>query len=303
MQISKFLKSIGFSICICILLLFVKNEYTCKLMDNMNYGIPALIKKGSVEELYIGSSMFRQGLDINTLTEDGTDAYILSYNGNQPYLEAIILQKLVEEGVKIDRLFIDMYAYTIIEEPDLEDSKLLLEFDINGKNKVYSAISSEYSLKTWWQFYVSCNMDSIITWPVSSQVVNKQFLKGGNLQYTQGATMEEYNGVSAPAIQYELNDKQLRAIEDIAGLCSDNDIKLMFVETSKYIGVMEDATYIGIMEKYRSFLDNKGISYILADDEVLKSSYETGDFLDVLHLSSSGRQRFTNELINKIRAN
>ena len=46
----------------------------------------AAVKKKSVDHLFIGSSMFRQGLSIDVLEEmlEG-EVYILSYNGNQLY--------------------------------------------------------------------------------------------------------------------------------------------------------------------------------------------------------------------------
>lgn len=59
----------------------------------------AVLRKGETENLFIGSSMFRQGLDIDVLEErlEGS-SYILSYNGNQPALMAMELQYLLEQG-------------------------------------------------------------------------------------------------------------------------------------------------------------------------------------------------------------
>ena len=67
---------------LCFIIILIKNEYSYKLLENANYGMPALIEKGKVKNLYIGSSMFRQGIDIMTLEENGEDNYVLAYNGN-----------------------------------------------------------------------------------------------------------------------------------------------------------------------------------------------------------------------------
>ena len=70
------------------LLILLKNQYG-SVFAGSTYGMPALLKQGEVDHLFIGSSMFRQGLDIDALEEnlDGS-VYILSYNGNQPVFMA-----------------------------------------------------------------------------------------------------------------------------------------------------------------------------------------------------------------------
>ena len=86
--------------------------------------MPALIKQEEVDHLFIGSSMFRQGLDIDALEEnlDGS-VYVLSYNGNQPVFMAKELEYLIDHGVKIKNLYIDFYAYTLTAVPWISDTK------------------------------------------------------------------------------------------------------------------------------------------------------------------------------------
>ena len=98
---------------LCFIIILIKNEYSYKLLENANYGMPALIEKGKVKNLYIGSSMFRQGIDIMTLEENGEDNYVLAYNGNQPVLEYYQLRNLIENNVQIENLYVDMYLIKI----------------------------------------------------------------------------------------------------------------------------------------------------------------------------------------------
>ena len=144
----KILTTSFITIIICILLLLVKNQYSYLLLTNSTYGMPALIKQGTVENLYLGSSMFRQGLDINIL--DGktkTTNYILAYNGNQPALEYYELKYLLEHNVKISNLYIDMYIYSAWEEPEISDEKLFMEVGIEEKYNLWNLIKSIVIMK------------------------------------------------------------------------------------------------------------------------------------------------------------
>ena len=85
----RILTAVGSALLAALLLIFVKNEYA-RLLPVSTYGMQAAVAQGETENLFIGSSMFRQGLSIDVLEEElpGT-SYILSYNGNQPALMAM----------------------------------------------------------------------------------------------------------------------------------------------------------------------------------------------------------------------
>ena len=75
-----------------LLLTGIKNEYA-RLLPVSSYGMQAAIRKKSIDHLFIGSSMFRQGLSIDVLEEElEGNVYILSYNGNQPAFMAFWIQ-------------------------------------------------------------------------------------------------------------------------------------------------------------------------------------------------------------------
>ena len=84
------------------LVIVLKNQYG-SIFAGKTYGMPALIEQGEVDHLFIGSSMFRQGLDIESL-EDNLDGsvYILSYNGNQPVFMAKELEYLLKNGLQVE---------------------------------------------------------------------------------------------------------------------------------------------------------------------------------------------------------
>ena len=113
----KTMKACILAVCLVLAFLMIKNEYA-RCLPSGAYGMQPLIKNGKTEHLFIGSSMFRQGLDIHVLEEQlGDSVYLLSYNGNQPILMAMELAYLLEQGVEIGHLYVDLYGYTAASAP------------------------------------------------------------------------------------------------------------------------------------------------------------------------------------------
>jgi len=127
------ISSVILAILLCAFFIVIKNVFSPFFLKYSTYGMPALIQKGEITNLYVGSSMFRQGLDIDELENGNNNEsnYILAYNGNQPVFEYIQLRNLLENNVTIKNLYIDMYVYSIIEPPDLDDEKMLLELPLS----------------------------------------------------------------------------------------------------------------------------------------------------------------------------
>lgn len=296
MRISRLIRIIGGAIALLILIILLKDQYSSMLLRNANYGIPALVNKGSVDNLFLGSSMFRQGLDIDVLDEESEDSYILSYNGNQPYLEYLILVKLLNEGVKIKNLYVDMYAYSMCAIPSLSDEKLLLELNLSDKWQLYKMISADEPIKTFYQMFVSANNEMLLSWPVSFPVINGTFRNGGTLSETTGATKEVLGEMGIPVIGDGVQEIQGEYTQKIIDLCNQENINIIFIETPKYCTVMQDFDYQSVMNEYTAIIDDK--AEILrfetpADVDVNKSDY----FIDLLHLSSEGRRVFTKMLL------
>ena len=59
----RILLTIGGALLAAFLLVILKNEYA-RLLPVSTYGMQAAIERGETENLFIGSSMFRQGLSI-----------------------------------------------------------------------------------------------------------------------------------------------------------------------------------------------------------------------------------------------
>ena len=278
-----------------VLLLIVKAEYASLIYRESTYGMPALVAKGSIENLYLGSSMFRQGLDIDAIENHQSDSYILAYNGNQPVSELIELEYLISNNVKIKNLYVDMYAYSMTAEPDISDDKLLLETDIVTKYRLMKSVEDK-SLQKLWSVCVSANNDMILTAPIVNPILNSQFRSGGALTVTGGLDGDAYGKLVPPVDTDIINEEQKKAVGDIVTLCKENDIEVVFIETPKSQVVMRDLKYRSIMESYRELLDDHGVQYISSED--YKFDYDNSyNFIDAIHMSYQGRVNFSENLL------
>lgn len=318
----KFAKPIIITIICSLLVLFLKNQFSSLLLTNATYGMPALINQGQIENLYIGSSMFRQGLDIMTLEASAENTnYILAYNGNQPALEYYQLKNLLGHNVKINHLFIDMYVYSAWETPEISDEKLFMEIGLKEKWDLWNLISNEpqTSFESLFRMFVSSNNELLLTWPVNAMLINSQFYRGGTLTRTSGADAEVLAHTTAPEISENMNETQEYYLGQLIELARENNISVTLLETPKYNTVASDSSYLQAMEKYVAFANQENVSVILSENTsgYLKNtaysavSYHfdhknAAYFMDSIHLSYEGRVAFTallthHEIPNKFR--
>lgn len=284
------------------MLLFVKNNYSFMLLNNASYGSTNIINKGEINNLFIGSSMFRQGIDIKTLEDNREDNYILSYNGNSPYLEYYELLNLLDNNVKINNLYVDMYVYVMYQEPKISDEKMLLEFDFKQKKEILSKIGNGFSLL--YETYVTSNNEFIITYPINSQIVNNTFYKGGSLLTPSGESSEVLDNSYVYDLSGDMNSIQVEYLIKLIKLAKDNNINLTFIETPKYATVKNNESYLEAMEKYKDILDDLDVRYIVNSIEANNTYSFLNDnpeyYFDNIHLSYKGRVAFTNVLLDYI---
>lgn len=307
----KLFKTSVITIGICFVLLLLKNQYACLLLTNSTYGMPALIRQGYVKNLYIGSSMFKQGLDIETLGEDNN--YILSYNGNQPALEFFELKYLLDHGVKVENLYIDMYVYSAWENPKISDEKLFMEVGIPEKFALWNIIKSpqepsKNNFQALWRIWVNSNNELILTWPISSPIINSQFCKGGSLNRPANISKATLAQLPMPSIEENMNSSQEFYVKELISLAEKNNINLLFIETPKYESVANDTAYLSAMAQYARLLDKENVTYVLSKNtrqycQISDALFYTFDiteenyYADTMHLSYNGRIAFTDAFL------
>lgn len=285
----------GASIFIVALLVLLKNQYGYLFSGN-TYGIPAAIEMQEIDHLFIGSSMFRQGLDIDVLEEqlDGT-VYLLSYNGNQPVFMAKELEYLLDHGVTVNHLYIDFYAYTLTAVPWISDTKLFLDTDLAFKADAWNTMaqSGDVTLNDFYEMFVTANNEQILMYPLNNALVSSQFRNGGSLMTPAGQTTDHLNTLDL-GVRDGLYETQLSGYDRILELAEENSIDLLFIETPKYEKLLTDSregSYTELLSEMTIWAEKKKAPYLLA--EAFRFDHSDGaNFQDLIHLSAAGRKTY-----------
>lgn len=295
--LGKTLGAVGLAFLLALAFLGIKNEYA-RYLPGGSYGMKPLVEAGGGEHVFIGSSMFRQGLDIRVLEEElGDSVYILSYNGNQPLFMAMELSYLLEQGARISHLYVDLYGYTAASAPWISDTKILLDTDLDFKWETWEQMKrySDTSLLDFYELFVTANNEQLLTWPVHSRLLDSQFYKGGTLVYSQGTTRE--------ALCYSLGERegihpaQAEGYKEIIRLTEEHGIALTFIETPKYVSMEGDETYQKLLSQCLQAVE--GAPVLLAQEAKFDHT-DPGQFQDLIHLSSQGREAYTRELCREL---
>ena len=307
----RILLTIAGALLAALLLVLVKNEYA-RLLPVSTYGMQAAIAQGETENLFIGSSMFRQGLSIDVL-EEGLpgSSYILSYNGNQPALMAMELEYMLEEGLEVKSLYIDLYPYTAAADPWLSDTKLLLDTDLDFKLRAWELMrrSSGASFSDFYEFFVTANNEQLLTYPVNNALVSSQFRNGGTLLEQAGKTREELYALGTLGSRDGLNEVQVEGYRRLAALAEEYDLNLYFLETPKYERMYADEDYLELyglcLETVRGLekeWNGKGSFRIICAEDLDFDSSDARNFQDLIHLSAAGRTEYTRLLCGAVKS-
>lgn len=286
------------AILISISFVLFKHNFS-QYLPNKKYGIPDIIRKQKIDSLYIGSSMFKQGIDPYEINEND---YVLAYNGNEPSNIEEEINYILSNNVEIKNIYIDMYVWTIARNPWIDDLSILWDVNMKTINNLYRDLSNIVEIDYIYEFYVSSNNDLLLTYPISINILNNYYYKGGNNLLSNGKSkeyLESLELINYGYNNYEFGKKQIESIKQTKALCDKNDINLIFIETPKYYRESQMESYASLMDKYKNLLNDLNIKYILAEDiDVDNTNSEY--FIDLLHMSSLGSKEYTKKLIKFI---
>ena len=307
----RILLTIGGALLAAFLLVILKNEYA-RLLPVSTYGMQAAIEREETENLFIGSSMFRQGLSIDVLEEElPGSSYILSYNGNQPALMAMELAYMLEEGLEVKNLYIDLYPYTAAADPWISDTKILLDTDLDFKIQAWRlmAENSGASFSDFFEFFVTANNEQLLTYPINNALVSSQFRNGGTLLQQEGSTREELYALGMLGSRDGLNEAQMEGYGKIAALAEEYGLNLYFLETPKYERMYADPDYMELdqlcleeVQRLKAEWNGSGSFEVLCAEDLDFDSSDAGNFQDLIHLSSAGRTEYTRLLCGALKS-
>lgn len=292
----------------------LKYPVTSTLMKDANFGLSPLISAGEAEHLFVGSSLFRQGLQLSDVKD--SDAYILSYNGNQPFQTYLILEYLTENGVKLGTVYVDMYVYSISTPPSISDKRIFLDTPLGFKYNLLSETiaNGNQSYDTLYEGIVRANNEMLLTWAASYPAINQRYDRGSSLPSGKvGLSKEEIEVTPIPGSinTLRLHQKQSEYVKKIVELSRENDFKVVFIETPKYTTLAQNADYQRLMRDYVNLIaDYDDIEIILSapiydsigcEHDPRVSGLEFGNdlpenYADLLHMSGVGRAAYSKTL-------
>ena len=279
-------------------------------MRSANYGMRAICEEKEISSLYIGSSMFRQG--INTAKLDSA-SYLLAYNGNQPALEFLQIKELIDNGANIKRIVIDMYPYSAASELNVSDSRIFMDGNMGYTFDVFSLLKETKGYSYLMNILLQANNDGFVTWPFTHSLINERYYRGANTSSNKGLTNEQLDNMdSTLGGLATLNEDQKYGIINIIDFCRNKNIELLFIETPKYIRIHNNDNYIAMMKEYENLLDSHNVKMLLCNHTVSSLnvsnnsniacySFENdngANFIDLIHMSYKGRNEFSSLLNN-----
>ena len=252
----------------------------------------------NIDYLFLGSSLFRQGIDINiALEETKGNCFILSYNGNQPVHMREELAMLLNHQVEIENIYVDLYVYSAALRPAISDKRFIWDMDTRGKINIFSEMveHSEAGTKEFVDFFISANNEYLLFYPVYQLAMKNEFYKGGNIRQTQGSTKKVLDHLVTPGDREGIHPVQKQALSDIIDICRERGINLVFLEVPKYETLAEADYY----QRLRGELEEvvAGEKYIAAS-QVDFDNGNPENYQDLFHLSAKGRREYTKQLLD-----
>lgn len=312
----SFILAVIFSIA----LISAKNVYSCDLSAQTDRSIQRAINFGEIERLYIGSSMFRQGINIYEMEQKKSKSrFLIWYEGLDPVSEFIILEDIISKGLTVKNLYVDMYAYSASVSSWPSGEQILFEASLPLKVKIWqTAMKNDKAelIPDTWEIFMHSGNDIFVFWPLFRYILSRTYYRGGHpgldRVYNLGTTQEALQKIIPPGNENSrMNAEQKEAVIKIISLCRENNINLSFIETPKYASTHNSAGYKNLMAEYLEVLNEYNINCIMTG-KTLNSigagqaenvkSYEfkhedAGNFIDTIHLSTAGSAAFTHILI------
>lgn len=295
----RYIRAVVAGAMLALLFCLVKNFIGHKF-PNSSYGMQAAIGMEEIDHLFIGSSLFRQGIDILTL-EDNMEgnSYIMSYNGNQPVQILEELKMLLRNDVKIENAYVDLYVYSAALRPAISDTRLIWDLDLGGKVTLYKDMVtySEAGFPEFFDFFIKSNNEYMVMYPVFYSALQREFYKGGNIRETLGSTSEILDTLGTPGDREGIDPVQKEALREIVTLCNEENINLYFVEVPKYRTLAEADYYIRLRSELEEVVSD--CKYVKAE-EVVFDNENPVYYQDLFHLSAEGRRTYTKNLVNRM---
>ncbi len=299
------IKVLVLSVFACAAFVGLKNAVSSRL-PSQNRGVYGATEMGEVDNLFMGSSLFRRSLAMDVLERElGEKSYVVTYNANQPLSILYELRQILDRGVKVKRLYVDMYAFGAASAPKITDQRIIFDLDFASRLALFLERSKccENKISDAYAYFVLANNRYFVTYPVSNALMKGLYRKGAAATeaLTRGLTQEEARRMDFKFTHgfKGLRETQKGALEELIALAKARGIRVVFIDTPKYVLLEKNPNYAAIAQEYEKFLKERRIRYVSAED-FSDFSEDPSNYTDSMHMTSKGGSEYTRGLCEKL---
>lgn len=249
-------------------------------------------KYGPVDVLALGSSHTYRGFDPRIFKRYGISLFNLGSSSQSPVQTEYLLKKYLDKfHPKV--VIYDVY-YTTLEcdgvESGLDVFSNTQKFDM-GLLSMALKLNTIPSYNTFIYSYLKTLKGAKVD---TAKIKNLDtYIPGGFVERTLKA--DEYNGQRIAPVHLEMNDMQLKSLNNIIRILKEKNIKLILVQTPFTPDKFASVTNRDSLDHYLSSLKD-ATYYNFNDTNIYKSNY----FFDFTHLNNKGVEMYDSILINKL---
>ncbi len=287
------------------LFVFLKYRYSYQLAET-NSGIGGYIEQKACDILFVGSSQSRQDYNIKIIDSVcGTSSYILAYNGMQPFIATEVVDYLTREYFKPAVIIMEAYPYLSVQEPRLADTRLFSDAPPDLKDTLINILKENrgFSFGQWYELVVRSENESLLMHMFTYNKKNNMSFKGSYQNKSVKGMKQDFiltennTGGNFDSI---LNTAQQLAHKELIEICKQQGIKLIYIRppVAAPVYYSEHYTYASIILQ-NQIEDSLGVSYI--NNVKGFSNFEPNNFSDFYHLSTSGRDKYSELIANVLK--
>lgn len=269
------------------------------MIPNDAMGIRAVIQREHVSQLFLGASSYRKGIDILAVEEQlPGESFVLTYNGNQPLNMELELEEMFAQNTKIDTLIVDLNPSMMDEPANLSDKRLLWDTGFSTKWQLWKEIAKreDTDFFAFYDYFVLSNNEYMLTYPISYPLISARYYKGGSLDEDEGTTADKLEELEIDE-QDMLHPTQVAALESIIQMCKEQKIRLIFVETPRYLRLEQNSAYQKKLAEAVALAETSKVECLYSGN--MEFDYTNPEYYtDLVHMSTKGRQAFTQEIIH-----
>lgn len=306
----KLFRNVGLFVISFLLIVFFK--LSCSSYFSLkNAGVGGLIREKKIDYLFIGSSHVRSSYHIPLIEKNtGKKGYAFSYAYfSYPFVYQVLEYLLNDLERSPSHVVIDIYSLIFLKKKSFVDTRFFFDCPLSLKLRVLNYIWNNYhdlGPKQYFEIIVSSENETFLTFPISNYFVSSVNYKGSYLKkHLPGVSLETFSNFGLDKNHFsfgQIRESEMQGLSKIIDLLNNKkNIKVSFIEAPLPKKIKEMSQVIWIKNQLKNFIENKGLRYIDASELEEFQNLGPAHFMDENHLSTVGRQIFSekiSELIN-----